>query len=263
VKQAQAPKNSIRMTVPQASRRPAAFVGIFLFIIGGFALLQGYVDFSNVGGQVSASAVTIRIRPDGTEPASATVKPGTTITWINEDSIPHILTSSTFPTIDGKAFATSAIFPGSNTHVLVASNANPGSYTYISKTAQSIGGTIVIEALPSAAAVVQTQEVPETTQVIPDALPPSVASVTTPDSTIDDTAVAESPTVSGLPYNPHTVGSGDDPIPNRQGTRNPPAITKVASQPTSSPETGSEVWIVVILSIGTLLFVTRKSFRHS
>ena len=42
-----------------------------------------------LGGLVQAEEVTVKIENFTFNPASVTVKPGTTVTWVNGDDIPH------------------------------------------------------------------------------------------------------------------------------------------------------------------------------
>ena len=267
--QAKAPQT---FAVPRASRRPAAFVGILLFVIAGFAALQGYSLFSNLNGQVSPSSTTVHITATGTNPPSITVQPGTTITWTNDDTIPHILSSDTFPTDDGKPFTTSAIFPGNSTHVLVPVNAKSGTYTYISKTSQAVNGTIVIDTATAAAASSAPAPVPPaqpTTVTQPPVLPqqptfPSSQQTTTTSTApnpLAAQAVQPPPDTSTgiLPSNPHTVANADTSVTPQQYTTTAPVIT--THHPIKAAQTGPEVWVVFFLSIVGLLFITRKSLR--
>jgi plastocyanin len=45
-------------------------------------------------GDVDAENITVRIKGMRFEPASVTVKPGTTVTWIQEDGAPHTVTGT-------------------------------------------------------------------------------------------------------------------------------------------------------------------------
>lgn len=131
------------------SRRPAAVAGVLLVaatvlaVYGPSALFSGQTapaaPAAPAGGQL-----VIRITETGFEPATLTVRPGATVTWQNDASIPHILTSDTLQTADG-LLDTSPIFPASNLAVTVAANAPEGTYDYITQTA-SFSGAIVVSA---------------------------------------------------------------------------------------------------------------------
>lgn len=236
----------------QASRRPAAFAGIFLFFIAGAAALQGYGLFG-LGGQVSQNSVTIDLTANGATPVTVAVTPGTTITWSNIDTIPHVLSSDALPTADGTPFVTSAIFPGSKTHVLIPASAAPGAYAYISQTSDLVSGQIIVQAEGIAPAVN-----PFTM--------PSVATTTLSSSSIASVFVSSASSssavpVSGgrIPVNPHTVGSGNVPLPDRQQ----PGMHSAASAhiPSGMPETGSATWLTILFAVIGVLFVTRRAFR--
>lgn len=233
----------------RASRRPAAFVGIFLFFIAGAAALQGYGLFV-LGGQVNAPSVTVHLTSGGADPVTISVVPGSTITWTNDDTIPHVLSSETLPTVDGKPFVTSAIFPGSSTHILIPLDAVTGAYPYISKTSDIVSGQIIVESgttvepfVPPAAVTTFSASSMQTVS--------SAASIALP-------ASAPAASVSQIPVNPYTVGSGNVPLPDRQ-TPGSPAVS--GHTPFATPETGPAVWMAVVLTMGILLIMTRKAFR--
>ncbi len=257
-----APSESSRplMTNPRApSRRPAAFLGIVLCLIAGVAAFQGFV-LSDSRGQVSSSSIDIHIRSTGADPVTVNVQPGTTITWTNDDTIPHILSSDTLPTADGQPFMTSAIFPGSSTHYLVPADAKAGSYAYISKTAQTVSGQINVQAAQVPSTTLDNPfSVPTTTTQQTSSIPP----VQEQQSSIPETTETNTPinaaVTSGLPVNPHTVGNGEAPLPPRQNTTKTPAVT--SHMPAGEPVTGPEVWVTILLTVGIVLVVSRKAFR--
>lgn len=233
----------------RAARRPAAFAGIFLFFIAGAAALQGYGLFA-LEGQVNPPGVTVRLSPSGAVPVTITVEPGSTITWTNDDTIPHVLSSETLPTDDGKMFVTSAIFPGSSTHILVPLNAETGAYPYISKTSDTVSGQIIVKS-----GVDMEPYVPPVAVVSPaSSSAPSSSSV----AFSNPETVMPAATITQVPVNPYTVGSGNAPLPERQAAGNP-SIS--AHTPFSTPETGPAVWIAIVSTLGLLLLLTRGAFR--
>ncbi len=240
----------------RASRHPAALVGIFLFFIAGAAALQGYGLFG-LGGQVSQNAVTIDLTANGASPVTVTVTPGTTITWSNDDTIPHVLSSGTLPTTDGAPFVTSAIFPGSNTHVLIPLTATPGAYAYISETSDMVSGQIIVQAADTSVFETPVTTMPVTTVSSSSS---SVRAVVA-SSALSVEAASSVATVAGgqIPVNPYTVGSGNIPLPDRQQ----PGQHAAASDhiPDVMPETGSATWIAILLAVLAVLFVTRSAFR--
>jgi plastocyanin len=70
-------------------------------------------------------------------PAEITVSPGTTVTWLNRDDIPHTVTDSA----DTKAFKSSPLDTGDSfTHVF----AEPGTYRYFCSLHAHMQGTVIV-----------------------------------------------------------------------------------------------------------------------
>lgn len=251
----------------RASRRPAAIAGIAMILIAGFFGMGGIGSIQSLLGQASTS-VTVQITSNGTDPETVTVSPGETITWTNNDTIPHILSSDTLPTSDGQPFMTSAIFPGASTHFLVPPTAPAGMYAYISKTAQNISGHIVIQG----SAMAQTSVASVSMQQASSAafIPPVTAVSSVPDM-MQNTSVpaltsSEQAQLGGtttpvpanvIPENPHTVSTASS-LPTRQqpGTQKP-AVT--AHTPTGEPATGPDVYVVIGMSMAAVLWISRKA----
>lgn len=239
--------------VPRASRRPAAIVGMVLFVLIGVGIMQG---LTGLLGQVQTQAMIIRVTSTGVEPPIVTVTPGQTITWKNEDSIPHIFASDTLPTKDGKPFESSPLFPQAEYSHVIPGTAASATHEYFSKTSASVMGQIVI-ASPSTA---PTQVQPSVTQPLP-LIPENPQPITT-----TDPEGAESFDAGLLPENPHTVGSGEAPVPYRPqpGTNTPaPQAAITQHRPATNTETGTGNGILITaitLSAIGLLFFTRKSF---
>lgn len=239
--------------VPAASRRPAAVIGVVLVLSIGFALVQG---LSGIVGQVAQNPNTIVLEEGGVEPSTITLKAGDTITWSNEDSIPHVISFETLLDEDDMPLETEALFPQSSIDTVIPISTTPGTYTYISKTAVHITGEIVIETAGSQTVPRPTATIPAPATTTPTVNAPTVTeSVSTnpPADVVTDYAAT-------IPVNPHTVGSPDVPLPPRGSAS---ASTTIRSHtPRTNTETGPAVWIVTITSIAALLFVTRKSFRR-
>lgn len=230
----------------RASRKPAALTGIILFALIGFSLIQG---ISSLQGQLLSSPNLIHIKQESIDPPSITVQPGDTVTWVNESTIPHVLTSDTLPTSDGKHFESSALFQGGSTRLLIPLNASPGTYTYISKTSKDIAGQIVINAAPAPVPASNPVDAPPT---LPDSTP---GPVPTPAPT---SVPAPMPTTV-LPQNAHTVGSGEAPLPPRQTGGQTADI--VSHMPSSQSQTGPATWVTIAAALLGLLYVTRKQLK--
>lgn len=68
-------------------------------------------------------------------------------------------------------------------------------------------------------------------------------------------------TTGGIPQNPYTVGSVPSSVPLPKNTKMTPGLTHTITKPRSQPQTGPELWIVSVLSIGALLLLTKSWFR--
>lgn len=87
---------------------------------------------------VSAPAnVTVSIKNFSFNPSTVTVKTGTKVTWVNNDSFSHTITSDS-----GNLLNSSAIAPGQSFSFTFA---NPGSATYHCSIHPTMKGTVVVE----------------------------------------------------------------------------------------------------------------------
>jgi plastocyanin len=246
------------------SRMPAAVAGIALFAAIGFFWMGGMSNLPSLLGQ-NSSSVTVTITSDGTNPANVTVAPGMTITWTNNDTIPHVLSSDTLPTQDGKPFLTSAIFPGSTSQFTVPVNAAAGTYAYISKTSQTVSGNIIIAGSPvTGSAQSSVSQAAASSQQSTSGVPPIFMQNSSISSSGFETSSAASEQVSsataaattGLPQNPHMVGTAS--MQTAQVT-SAPAYTQTQTHPTSEPSSGPDVMIVIALSVAAVLWISRKA----
>lgn len=269
---APAPVHAARPAVPRAKRGPAAFVGIALFIGVGFALFQGV---NGLLGQVgTGDEVIVRMTDAGVDPETVTVKPGETIRWENQGSIPHILESETLPTEDDKSFITTAIFPSGSFDYTVPAGAAAGEHDYASKTAVSVKGRIVIES--AGAGGVAASSAHSDSPVIPPVAapvqntPPAAGSIEyTPPAQTAIPAPAQNDagesTMTGIiPQNPNTIASGNVPLPPRQqpGVNVPAARTQgnvMQHMPSATTETGMEAWVTLAIAGVSLIYVVRKA----
>jgi len=80
----------------------AGRVGALLLTLTGLAAILG-LGLVTSGGRVLADEATIKIANFTFDPPTLTVKVGTTVTWVNADDIPHLVTDK-----DGK-FHSSAL----------------------------------------------------------------------------------------------------------------------------------------------------------
>ena len=87
----------------------------------GAALLGAALAAAGLAPVVAAGDTTVKIDNFTFEPAQLTVKVGTTITWVNEDDIPHTVVAT------GKAFRSKALDTDDKFSFTFAA---PGSYEY-------------------------------------------------------------------------------------------------------------------------------------
>jgi amicyanin len=85
----------------------------------------------------SAYTSTIMIRNFAFQPPEVTIKKGTLVTWVNEDSVGHTVTSN-----DGK-FPSSGSFSKGESYQVQFNN--PGTYTYHCTPHPYMKGTIIVE----------------------------------------------------------------------------------------------------------------------
>lgn len=89
-----------------------------------------------IGTAVSGSP-QITIRNYAYSPASIRVKTGTSITWMNQDSVPHTATSTA-----GQGFDTGILAQGESATIVIDT---PGTYDYICSVHPAMKGVLVVE----------------------------------------------------------------------------------------------------------------------
>ena len=199
------------------SRQPAAIVGILIAVTAGAVFLYGD---DMLTAQV-ASGIEIRITSEGFVPNRITVAPGQSITWKNEDSIPHVIASTTLPTTDSSPLESPPIFPGQTFTTAVTAEAKNGPYPYISRTA-SIDGEITLG----------TPELSSSSSRSRASRASQSRAVSSTSKSSSKPAVPSVPTAQ-LPVNPHTVDQAgiiqSDVSSSTARGGPPPAITTVHS----------------------------------
>lgn len=274
VKDASAPQYNERTGV-QISRRPAAIVGMLIVIGIGFSFFHGV---ENLTGQLASEGLqqTIRITANGFEPANPEVEHGQTITFVNDQDVPHIIESETLCSDTGFCLMTSTLFNGDSDNFTITQDIQPGSYEYFSSIDASLVGQIIVvtQAFDDFINIDEIigndffEEPVETTTA-----PPSDADSFNPFDFSPPDQVE-----NGLPTNPYAIGSerihpfdgSGNPIPEAFGDdpSEIPDSTKVASAiaqgrgPLRQPETGAGVWGVVFGSIAGLYLLTRNMFAR-
>lgn len=238
----------------RVSRAPAAIVGILLMV---GAVAYSFGGLGDLIGQLTDPTpdVTVHLKQDGPDPTPATIKPGQTIRWVNDDQIPHVLTSTTLPTSDGKPFSTPSIFPNDDAFYTAPAGAPEGTYDYISQTSPDFSGQIVISAganAPTTSSVASTASVAPATSSAPAAAQSSSLSAL-PLPTQQSSSMAPSPVGANvIAVNPHVVGA-------KSSSSRKPGVTE--HKPTKQTESGPAVWIVLGCSVAALYVATRGAFR--
>lgn len=247
--------------VSPTTRRPAAIVGILIVLLIGFFFIHGVQTLRGQTNNESTS--TIHITEEGFDPKSISVKPGQDIQWINDDpKVPHILTSDTLLTIDGPLY-TDHILPGETFTTTIAPDAKAGIFVYISLTEDFAGDVVIVDTSKKTLSTTtgKTVAVPK----VPQSGQSSQVSLSQSSHTegVDTSSLTAQTVSQGLiPHNPYTVGN---PITSPSGTSSPTSFQTFTAtntpKPFRQPETGPGLWIVSIMSIGSLLWITRHYFR--
>jgi plastocyanin len=86
-----------------------------------------------------AGGSAITIKNFAFDPAVLTVKPGTTVTWLNQDPAPHAIASDTTSAV---AFSSESLANGAS---YAFTFTRPGTYTYHCSIHPSMTGTIVVQ----------------------------------------------------------------------------------------------------------------------
>ena len=227
----------------RVSRAPAAAVGIALMV---GAVAYSFGGLGDLIGQLTNPTpdVTVHLKQDGPDPTPATIKPGQTIRWVNDDQIPHVLTSTTLPTSDGKPFSTPSVFPNDDAFYTAPAGAPEGTYDYISQTSPDFSGQIVISATGGAAS--SQSSVASATSLAP------VTSSAAP--------IAQSSSLSAVPFPTQQSSSvGPSPVGAKSSSSRKPGVTE--HKPTKQADSGPAVWIVLGCSVAALYVATMGAFR--
>jgi plastocyanin len=111
--------------------------------------MTSVMQYSSATPAASATTVTIAKGAQNSNnkefyvPPQTTAKPGSTITWNNEDSAIHTATSGRDATPDGK-FDTSLISPGQSSKSITMPN-EPGEYSYFCTLHPWMIGTVEVQ----------------------------------------------------------------------------------------------------------------------
>jgi plastocyanin len=102
----------------------------------GAALVGAVVAAAGLAPVVAADGTTVKIHDFAFAPAQLTVKVGTTVTWVNEDDIPHTVVAS------GKAFRSKALDTNDKFSFTFTA---AGSYEYFCSLHPHMKATVVVQ----------------------------------------------------------------------------------------------------------------------
>jgi plastocyanin len=146
------------------------------------------LDVTQAAAYAATSANTVEIKGYAFAPAAVTVPVGTTVTWINEDSVPHTVTSTSGPAkFDSGQLASGASWSGTFM--------TPGTYKYycadhpqmvaqITITGSSGGGTPPPTSAPSTGPTTKPSTTPPTTPSSTHPTTPASSSGSAPSSSM-------------------------------------------------------------------------------
>src|SRR5258708_37619330 len=118
---------------------------VWVAIVLAAAVLAAAATFP--AASVQAADTEVKIHNFAFAPQRTTVKAGTTVTWINEDDIPHTVTSST-KLFKSKPLDTEDKF----SFTFTTPGTTPGTYEYFCSLHPHMTGAVVVEATGSNAA---------------------------------------------------------------------------------------------------------------
>ncbi len=264
------------------SRRPAAIVGITLVVGAGFLFFR---DSDALQGQVVEPSM-ISITIDGFDPPSISVSQGETITFTNDSPIPQVIESTTLCSLAGYCLYTDTLFPGESENFTITQEFIPGSYPYLASGIPDLAGEIVIEGTQPNTQPVnpiipepvtpEPQFQPVTTSIeqsITNSGPFNTAPLNNaprapvfPNDILANAAGDQFVAQNSIPQNPYAIGSDRQHPFDASGEPIEEAFEDTphpgAPRPISQPETGAGLWIVILLSIGAILFVTKRTLQR-
>lgn len=292
----------VHIAVKSASRLPAAILGVAIFTIAGVTVSGGWQDvmqalrsgtwhvltaqigsFPSKRSSLSSvsntlSPVEIRISAhDGFQPEIVMVRPGQQIIWVNDQSIPHIITSQTLRDGSGAYLNTPAIFPGATATFTVGPREPDRRHSIASTTDQTLIGTIDVN---SRAEKASSSSPKAPLGRLDDVELPSVqrntdrktssSSLSKETSATTSSAMQQAPTspvspmeIEANPYAnmPATIDMFAPQDTTYQATAlSQNVIAPETPQVKKQPDTGPGLWTVCLISIAILLGVTRKYF---
>ena len=112
--------------------------GFAATVVAALALAQGIMpSLAASPGDKPASSATVKIDNFSFGPATITVPAGATVTWTNNDDVPHVVTSD-----DGKMFKSKALDTDDRFSFTFT---KPGTYNYYCSIHPKMTGKVIVE----------------------------------------------------------------------------------------------------------------------
>jgi plastocyanin len=119
-------------------KKAMSIFGVAAIVLAGFILMAG-TQRSHAAGPQDSAPKTIEIKIDNFTfgPMTVMVAPGTTVTWTNNDDVPHTVVSEDHTTFRSKALDTDEKFSYTFT--------KPGKYAYFCSVHPKMTAEIVVQ----------------------------------------------------------------------------------------------------------------------
>ena len=119
-------------------KRRKWILGLATLVIAAVAVIQtGQKSLAANPADQQGSAVEVKVDNFSFAPASLTVPAGTTVTWTNQDDVPHTIVDS-----EGKQFKSSVLDTDQKFSYTFS---KPGTYTYYCSVHPKMTGKIVVQ----------------------------------------------------------------------------------------------------------------------
>jgi plastocyanin len=162
--------------------------------------LVALVLFAPTAG-AQGETMTVSIKNSAFDPANATVAPGTTVTWVNNDQVPHTATAN-----DG-AFDSGTLQPGQSYSFAFD---KPGTYAYHCNIHPYMTATVTVSGASASASASASGSASPTASASPSASPSGSASASASGSasaSSSGSAMATSPTASAITSPPASAST--------------------------------------------------------
>lgn len=172
------------------------------------------LDVAQAAAYAATSAGTIAIKNYAFAPASTTVAAGTTVTWVNEDSVPHTVTTKSGPA----SFDSGQIASGASYSVIFKT---AGTYSYYCIDHPQMVGTVTVTAGGPPPPPTSSGTTPGTTP------PPTTPPATTPHTTPPTTSVSPTAPPTTSPTSTMSMPGGPPGTPGASSSGSCASLNQV------------------------------------